>query len=54
MIDCYHEECDNMDRVTPEMITFMGKTADASVGAAQSLTERVCPEKKGESQLYVK
>jgi hypothetical protein len=38
-----------MDRVTPEMITFMGKTAGALVRAAQSLTERACPTKKSES-----
>jgi hypothetical protein len=49
MRNCYHQQCDNMDRVTPEMITFMGKTAGALVRAAQSLTERACPTENSES-----
>ncbi|KAK3727500.1 hypothetical protein QZH41_018366, partial [Actinostola sp. cb2023] len=42
MKTCYHEMCDDMDHVTPDMITFMGKTADALVGAVHKMTERDC------------
>ncbi|KAK3751787.1 hypothetical protein QZH41_013256, partial [Actinostola sp. cb2023] len=42
MKTCYHEMCDDMDHVTPDMITFIGKTADALVGAVQAMTGRDC------------
>ncbi|XP_032223164.1 uncharacterized protein LOC5521891 isoform X2 [Nematostella vectensis] len=49
MTVCYHELCDDISHVTPEMITSLGKTADALVGAATLLTERMCEAKKAPS-----
>ncbi|XP_031548651.1 dorsal-ventral patterning tolloid-like protein 1 [Actinia tenebrosa] len=54
MKTCYHQQCDNMDRVKPEMITFMGRTADALVAAAQSLTEQVCPSRENCKNVTIK
>ncbi|KAK3727499.1 hypothetical protein QZH41_018365 [Actinostola sp. cb2023] len=44
MKTCLHKMCDDMDHVTPDMITFMGKTADALVGAAHKMTGRDCSD----------
>ena len=38
MRDCYHQPCDNMNHVTPQMIKFLSKTVDTVTAMAEDLT----------------
>jgi len=44
MVSCYHEDCDNINRVTSEMLQFLQKTSDSIVAVANDVTKLSCPE----------
>ena len=44
MKSCYHEDCDNIKRVTSEMLQFLQKTSDSIVAMANDVTKLSCPE----------
>ena len=46
MISCYHENCDSLGRVTPEMLQFLQKTSDTILATANDVTKLSCPEKR--------
>ena len=46
MQQCYHKDCDDISRVTPEMVKFLGQTADSLVEVATNLTNEKCHMKK--------
>ena len=51
MKSCYHEDCDNIKRVTSEMLQFLQKTSDSIVAVANDVTKLSCPE-SGTGILY--
>ena len=46
MQQCYHEDCDDIGHVTPEMVEFLGQTADSLVEVATNMTNEKCQMKK--------
>ena len=46
MQQCYHKDCDNINHVTPEMVTFMGRTTDSVVEVVTNMTNEKCQMKK--------
>ena len=44
MVSCYHQDCDNINRVTSEMLQFLQKTSDSIVAVANDVTKLSCPE----------
>ena len=46
MKQCYHQSCDDMSRVTPDMITFLARTTDSIVKVATNMTNEKCEMKK--------
>ncbi|XP_078366708.1 uncharacterized protein LOC144650822 [Oculina patagonica] len=46
MQQCYHQQCDDISQVTPEMMTFLGRTADSLVEVAINMTNEQCQMKK--------
>ena len=44
MVSCYHQDCDNIDRVTSEMLQFLQKTSDSIVAVANDVTKLSCPQ----------
>ena len=46
MQQCYHEDCDDINHVTPMMMTFLGRTADSLVELATNMTNEKCQMKK--------
>ena len=46
MQQCYHKDCDDISHVTPEMMTFMGRTTDSVVQVATNMTNEKCQMKK--------
>ncbi|XP_078366709.1 uncharacterized protein LOC144650824 isoform X1 [Oculina patagonica] len=46
MQQCYHQQCDDIRHVTPEMMTFLGRTADSLVEVATNMTNEKCQMKK--------
>ena len=46
MQQCYHEDCDDINHVTPMMMTFLGRTADSLVEVATNMTNEKCQMKK--------
>jgi len=46
MQQCYHENCDDISRVTPVMVEFLGQTADGLVEVATNMTSEKCQTKK--------
>ena len=46
MVSCYHANCDNIDRVTPEMLQFLQKTSDTILATTNDVTKLSCPEKR--------
>ena len=43
MVSCYHEDCDNINRVTSEMLQFLQKTSDSILAVANDVTKVSCP-----------
>ena len=39
MVSCYHEDCDNINRVTSEMLQFLQKTSDSILAVANDVTK---------------
>ncbi|KAL9979313.1 hypothetical protein ACROYT_G016961 [Oculina patagonica] len=48
MQQCYHKDCDDINHVTPEMVTFMGRTTDSVVKVVTNMTNEKCQMKKTE------
>ena len=48
MVSCYHENCDSVDRVTPEMLLFLQKTTDSILAVANDVTKLSCSPIKRE------
>ncbi|XP_078355557.1 uncharacterized protein LOC144640229, partial [Oculina patagonica] len=48
MQQCYHKDCDDINHVTPEMVTFMGRTTDSVVEVVTNMTNEKCQMKKTE------
>ena len=46
MISCYHANCDNIARVTPEMLQFLQKTSDTILATTNDVTKVSCPGKR--------
>ena len=46
MRQCYHQSCDDMSQVTPDMITFLARTTDSVVKVASNMTNEKCEMKK--------
>ncbi|KAL9979309.1 hypothetical protein ACROYT_G016957 [Oculina patagonica] len=46
MQQCYHKDCDDINHVTPEMVTFMGRTTDSVVEVVTNMTNEKCQMKK--------
>lgn len=46
MVSCYHANCDNIGRVTPEMLQFLQKTSDTILATTNDVTKLSCPEKR--------
>ena len=46
MQQCYHRECDDISHVTPEMMTFLGRTTDSVVEVASNMTNDKCEMKQ--------
>ncbi|KAL9979306.1 hypothetical protein ACROYT_G016952 [Oculina patagonica] len=42
MQQCYHQKCDNIRHVTPEMLTFLGRTVDSLVGGVANMINEKC------------
>lgn len=43
MTKCYHENCDSVARVTPEMLQFLQKTSDVILAVTNDVTMVSCP-----------
>ena len=43
MVSCYHQDCDNINRVTSEMLQFLQKTSDSILAVANDVTKVSCP-----------
>jgi len=46
MAKCYHENCDSVARVTPEMLQFLQKTSDVILAVTNDVTMVTCPPVK--------
>jgi len=46
MVSCYHANCDNIARVTPEMLQFLQKTSDTILATTNDVTKVSCPGKR--------
>ena len=46
MQQCYHGDCDNISHVIPEMMEFLGQTADRLVEVVTNMTNEKCQMKK--------
>ena len=49
MASCYHEDCDSLARVTPEMLQFLQKTSDVILAVTNDVTKLSCPPVKREA-----
>ncbi|XP_068738802.1 uncharacterized protein [Montipora capricornis] len=45
MTSCYHEDCDRLSRVTPQMLQFLKKTIDVILSVTNDVTEQSCPQR---------
>ena len=43
MRSCYHEDCDDVARVTPKMLQFLQKTSDVILAVVNDVTKLSCP-----------
>ena len=43
MRSCYHEDCDNVSRVTPKVLQFLQKTSDVILAVVNDVTKLSCP-----------
>ena len=43
MRSCYHEDCDNVYRVTPKTLQFLQKTSDVILAVVNDATKLSCP-----------
>ncbi|KAJ7381125.1 hypothetical protein OS493_004723 [Desmophyllum pertusum] len=48
MKQCYHRECDDISHVTPEMMTFLGRTTDSVVEVVSNMTNEKCEMKQAD------
>ena len=46
MKQCYHQSCDDMSQVTPDMLTFLARTTDSVVKVSSNMTNEKCEMKK--------
>ena len=46
MKQCYHQSCDDMSQLTPDMLTFLARTTDSVVKVASNMTNEKCEMKK--------
>jgi len=46
MQQCYHGDCDNISHVIPQMMEFLGQTADSLVEVVTNMTIEKCQMKK--------
>ena len=46
MQHCYHEDCDDIRHLTPDMLEFLGQTVDSLVEVATNMTNEKCQMKK--------
>ena len=46
MRQCLHKDCDDINHVTSEMMTFLGQTADSLVEVATNMTNEKCQMKR--------
>ena len=42
MTSCYHQNCDSLSHVTPEMLQFLQKTTDTILAMANDVTKLSC------------
>ncbi|XP_073232071.1 uncharacterized protein [Porites lutea] len=48
MKQCYHQSCDDINHVTPDMITFLARTTESLVGVASNITNEKCEMKQAD------
>ena len=53
MVSCYHEDCDNINRVTSEMLQFLQKTSDSILAVANDVTKVSCPAVEQTAGRYI-
>ena len=53
MNECYHQRCDDMSHVTPDMMTFLARTTDSIVKVASNMTNEKCQVKKAGTVISI-
>ena len=53
MKQCYHQSCDDINRVTPDMIAFLARTTESLVAVASNMTNEKCETKQAGMVLYL-
>ena len=46
MKQCYHQSCDDISQVTPDMIAFLARTTESILNVASNLTNQKCEIKQ--------
>ena len=53
MKQCYHQSCDDINHVTPDMIAFLARTTESLVAVASKMTNEKCETKQAGMVLYL-
>lgn len=53
MKQCYHQSCDDINHVTPDMIAFLARTTESLVAVASDMTNEKCETKQAGMVLYL-
>ena len=52
MKQCYHQSCDDVNHVTPDMMTFLARTTESIVKVASEMTDEKCEMKKTGTVIF--
>lgn len=52
MKQCYHQSCDDINHVTPGMMTFLARTTESVVAVASNITNEKCEMKQAGKVFY--
>ena len=53
MKQCYHQSCDDINHVTPDMKAFLARTTESLVAVASKMTNEKCETKQAGMVLYL-
>ena len=53
MKQCYHQSCDDINHVTPDMKAFLARTTESLVAVASKMTNEKCEIKQAGMVLYL-